>query len=129
MAILLRIFYLREIIFSINYEFLCIFYFSWVYKKSSDNNKRGIFMSIKNKKFLSFVLSFAMVLSILVVPANISHAEGNETLTIVHVNDMHGRVAENAGNKELGFAKLASVVNGLRESDTNVLFLNAGDTF
>ncbi|MBC7087804.1 MAG: 5'-nucleotidase C-terminal domain-containing protein [Tissierellales bacterium] len=86
-------------------------------------------MSIKNKKFLSFVLSFAMVLSILVVPANISHAEGNETLTIVHVNDMHGRVAENAGSKELGFAKLASVVNGLRESDPNVLFLNAGDTF
>ncbi|TJX68363.1 LysM peptidoglycan-binding domain-containing protein [Soehngenia saccharolytica] len=86
-------------------------------------------MSIKNKKFLSVVLSFAMVLSFLIVPTNVTHAASNETLTIVHVNDMHGRVAENEGSKELGFAKLASVVNGLREDDPNLLFLNAGDTF
>ncbi|HPP32281.1 MAG TPA: 5'-nucleotidase C-terminal domain-containing protein, partial [Soehngenia sp.] len=86
-------------------------------------------MSTRNKKFLSIVLSFAMVLGFLIVPTNTTQAASNESLTIVHVNDMHARVAENEGSKELGFAKLASVVNGLRTTDPNVLFLNAGDTF
>jgi len=86
-------------------------------------------MITRNKKFLSIVLSFAMVLGFLIVPTNVTQAASSESLTIVHVNDMHGRVAENEGSSELGFAKLASVVNGLRATDPNVLFLNAGDTF
>jgi 5'-nucleotidase len=84
-------------------------------------------MITRNKKFLSIVLSFAMVLSFLILPASVTEAANHQTLTIVHVNDMHGRVAENEGSSELGFAKLASVVNGLRAEDPNVLFLNAGD--
>jgi 5'-nucleotidase len=68
-----------------------------------------------------------MVLSFLILPTNVTEAANHQTLTIVHVNDMHGRVSENEGSKELGFAKLASVVNGLRAEDPNVLFLNAGD--
>lgn len=52
-----------------------------------------------------------------------------ERVSIVHTNDLHGRVMYNEANGELGFAKIASVVNGVRKSNPNTLVLDIGDTF
>lgn len=82
---------------------------------------------LKNKRVLSFALSFVLMLGLVLMPSQFAFAEEVQTLTIVHVNDVHGRVEENAGNKELGFAKLKTKVDLLKEEDPNLLFLNAGD--
>jgi len=86
-------------------------------------------MYYKNKKFLSVFLSLVLFLGLTILPGQAAYAEEAVKLTIVHVNDVHGRVEENAGSGELGFAKLMTKVNMLREENPNLLFLNAGDVF
>ena len=51
---------------------------------------------------------------------------GYKTISIVHVNDTHGRIEENEKNGELGFAKLKTYFDN-RNSNNNALLLNAGD--
>jgi 5'-nucleotidase len=57
-----------------------------------------------------------------------------QRLTILHTNDLQGQVLpfeEIAGSKIVeigGFARLATAVQQIRESDENVLLLDAGDT-
>jgi 5'-nucleotidase len=70
-----------------------------------------------------------MILGLVILPNQTAFAAEVQTLTIVHVNDVHGRVEENAGSKELGFAKLKTKVDMLKEVDPNLLLLNAGDAF
>jgi 5'-nucleotidase len=70
-----------------------------------------------------------MILGLVIMPNQAAFAAEVQTLTIVHVNDVHGRVEENAGSKELGFAKLRTAVEMMKEEDPNLLFLNAGDAF
>ncbi|WP_128425195.1 5'-nucleotidase C-terminal domain-containing protein [Gudongella oleilytica] len=82
---------------------------------------------LRNKRVISFALSFVLLLGLVLIPDQFAFAEEVQTLTIVHVNDVHGRVEENAGSKELGFAKLKTKVDLLKEEDPNLLFLNAGD--
>jgi 2',3'-cyclic-nucleotide 2'-phosphodiesterase (5'-nucleotidase family) len=49
-------------------------------------------------------------------------------ITIVHTNDVHGRVwAEEGG--AMGYTHMAAIVKELREAGENVLLLDAGDTF
>lgn len=83
----------------------------------------------RNNRIISFALSLVMVLGLIIMPNQAVFAAEVQTLTIVHVNDVHGRVEENAGNKELGFAKLRTAVDMMKEEDPNLLFLNAGDAF
>ena len=84
-------------------------------------------MRLSNKKIVSLFLSLALIVSILVGSWTTVFAEDVKTLTIVHVNDVHGQVVEDEGNGVIGYAKLATIVKELRE-DSNVLLLNAGDT-
>lgn len=83
----------------------------------------------RNNRIISFALSLVMILGLVIMPNQAAFAAEVQTLTIVHVNDVHGRVEENAGSKELGFAKLRTAVEMMKEEDPNLLFLNAGDAF
>lgn len=51
---------------------------------------------------------------------------GYKTISVVHVNDTHGRVEENEKNGELGFAKLKTYYDNKNVAN-NALLLNAGD--
>ena len=57
------------------------------------------------------------------------------TITIVHVNDTHshldahGEKDHELNSKEGGIAKAATIINGLRATEPNVLLLHAGDLF
>ncbi|MDX9916803.1 MAG: 5'-nucleotidase C-terminal domain-containing protein [Gudongella sp.] len=84
---------------------------------------------IRNKRITSLALSLLMILALVIMPNQFAFAEEVQTLTIVHVNDVHGRVEENEGNKEIGFAKMKTEVELLRAEDPNLLFVNAGDIF
>ncbi len=87
-------------------------------------------MNLRNRKVLSIILSFALILGIMIVPGKIAFAEdAPKTLTIVHVNDVHGRLKLNDRGKEIGFARLKTKIDELKAADPNVLVLNAGDTF
>ncbi|MDQ0493901.1 5'-nucleotidase C-terminal domain-containing protein [Paenibacillus brasilensis] len=47
-------------------------------------------------------------------------------ITILHTNDTHAHVVAN--DKEMGFAKLAGIIDQYRASNPNTLLLDAGDT-
>ena len=83
----------------------------------------------RKNRIISFALSLVMIFGLVIMPNQAAFAAEVQTLTIVHVNDVHGRVEENAGSKELGFAKLRTAVEMMKEEDPNLLFLNAGDAF
>ncbi|MDU5230279.1 bifunctional metallophosphatase/5'-nucleotidase [Anaerococcus octavius] len=51
---------------------------------------------------------------------------GYKTISVVHVNDTHGRVEENEKNEELGFAKLKTYYDD-KNVENNAILLNAGD--
>ena len=84
---------------------------------------------LRNKRIFSWMLSLALVVGLMVAPTGVAFAEEAQTLTIVHVNDVHGRLAESQWDGALGFAKLKTKVDQLRAEDPNLLLLNAGDTF
>ncbi|MBG9795057.1 5'-nucleotidase [Paenibacillus dendritiformis] len=48
-------------------------------------------------------------------------------VTIGHTNDLHGHVLEDAKAKEMGYAKLATLMKDLREENPNTMLLDAGD--
>ena len=85
-------------------------------------------MNLRNKRFISVILSFVLVLGIMIAPSSVFAAE-TQKLTIVHVNDVHGRLKFDEGQKEIGFGRLKTKVDELKEDNPNVLLLNAGDTF
>ncbi len=87
----------------------------------------------KNKrKIVSLFLSLVLVLGIFVGTApQIAFADEAVSLTILHVNDVHGRIEyQDTESREpsIGFAKLKTKVDELRAANSNVLLLNAGDT-
>jgi len=60
------------------------------------------------------------------------HALGEaltEQITIAHTNDVHGHIVEDKNNKEMGYAKMATLLKQWREDSENFLLLDAGDTF
>ena len=84
---------------------------------------------LRKKRFLSLFLSLALILGILVGAApQIAFADDVKTITILHVNDVHGRVQPDERDKAMGFALLKTKVDELREANPNTLLLNAGDT-
>lgn len=88
-------------------------------------------MNLRNKRVLSIMLSFALILGIMIAPGSAVFAEETaaKTLTIVHVNDVHGRLKLDERGGEIGLARLKTKVEELRAEDPNLLLLNAGDTF
>ncbi len=87
-------------------------------------------MNFRNNRVLSLILSFALILGIMIVPSSGVFAEdGAKTLTIVHVNDVHGRLKLDERGKEIGLGRLKAKVDELKAEDPNLLLLNAGDTF
>ncbi|MDR7869635.1 MAG: 5'-nucleotidase C-terminal domain-containing protein [Tissierellaceae bacterium] len=85
-------------------------------------------MNSINKKILSLFLSLVLILGVIIGAAPmVAFAETeSSTLTIVHVNDVHGQVKGN--DSVIGYEKLKTIVNDLKEENPNVLLLNAGDT-
>ena len=81
----------------------------------------------KNKKLFSFLLSLVLALGVLVTPIHdAAFAEDTENVTeiaIVHTNDTHSRIKEG-----IGFAKIPTIVQGLKNEGKEVLLLDAGDT-
>ena len=83
----------------------------------------------RNKRIIGMVMSFVLVLGLMIMPATASFADGHETLTIVHVNDVHGRMEENDYDGTLGYPKMKTFLDGLKEENPNLLLLHAGDSF
>ncbi|MFD0590274.1 bifunctional metallophosphatase/5'-nucleotidase [Paenibacillus sp. GCM10027627] len=50
-------------------------------------------------------------------------------ITIGHTNDVHGHIEENKNLKELGYAKIATLIKQMRAENPNFLLMDAGDTF
>ena len=85
-------------------------------------------MGLRNRRFISFILSFVLILGIVIMPKGVLAAE-SQKLTIVHVNDVHGRLKFDESSKQIGFGRLKTKVDELKTADPNLLLLNAGDTF
>ncbi|MGM0397320.1 MAG: 5'-nucleotidase C-terminal domain-containing protein [Bacillota bacterium] len=83
----------------------------------------------RNKRIIGMVMSFVLVLGLMIMPATVLFAAGHDTLTIVHVNDVHGRMAEDDYGGTLGYPKMKTFVDSLREEEPNLLLLHAGDSF
>lgn len=87
------------------------------------------------KKIISFILiaglllSFAGCISTDEPSEKSSLAPAPDTnLVVVHTNDTHARVREGKYDG-MGFAKIETLINELKEENPNVLVLDAGDTF
>ncbi len=80
----------------------------------------------RKKSFVSFVA--LLLMTVLLLPAQLMAADTvQKTFTIVHTNDTHSRVEEDAG---MGFAKIATKINEIRSAQgkENVIVLDAGDS-
>lgn len=87
-------------------------------------------MGFKRSRILSFLLSAALILGVVLVPGQIAFADEveSQSLTLVHVNDVHGRVKDDDYEGAIGYPRLKTMVDLLKAKDPNVLLLNAGDT-
>ncbi len=87
-------------------------------------------MNLRNKRFVSFFMSLALVFGLLIIPSqNFAYAQEAQAinLTILHTNDMHSRIK--GDESVIGLAKLATLVKDLKKENPNLLLLDAGDTF
>ncbi|MBN3524628.1 bifunctional metallophosphatase/5'-nucleotidase [Paenibacillus apiarius] len=48
-------------------------------------------------------------------------------VTIGHTNDVHGHILDDEKAKEMGYAKLATLMKSLREENSNTMLIDAGD--
>lgn len=86
-------------------------------------------MKFRNKRILSLFLSIALVIGILVGAAPAFAEEAAKVLTIVHVNDMHGRYDFDDYEGAMGFGRLKAKVDELRVANPNLLLFDSGDAF
>ena len=56
-----------------------------------------------------------------------SNSSKSLNLTIVHTNDVHGRVEYDKDNKVTGYAKMQTYIKDLKAKNKNVLLMDAGD--
>lgn len=86
-------------------------------------------MYFKEKRVLSFFLSLALVFSLVVgiMPIK-SFADGAsaDEIIILHTNDIHAKYAEGKYDG-MGFAKMKTKIDQIRDEHENVLLLDAGD--
>lgn len=82
---------------------------------------------MKRMKLAGRLLLAILILQLLALPAAVASADqGETTITIVHVNDVHSRVEQTDAN--IGYAKLSTFVKRLKAENPNTLLLDAGDT-
>lgn len=63
-----------------------------------------------------------------VVVTNASTSTNNDTVTVLHTNDVHGRMVEDDRNGVIGDALLSGIVNDTRSKGTTLVF-DSGDSF
>ncbi|MBZ2175889.1 5'-nucleotidase C-terminal domain-containing protein [Schnuerera sp. xch1] len=87
-------------------------------------------MHLKRKKLLSFVLSFILIIRIVTIPVNAE--KKSVQLIILGTTDIHGNIynwsyedGEEVDN--IGFAKVYSVVEAVRDENPNTLLVDNGD--
>ncbi len=78
-----------------------------------------------SRKRLVLVLVLTMILTSF-SSLGVFAAGHEQTLVLLHTNDMHGRLLEGEYDG-MGFAKLATLANEFRSENDNVLLLDAGD--
>lgn len=87
----------------------------------------------KHFALLSVIMAFTMLLAACSGTASSSGASSAsaagqaKTLTIVHVNDVHGNVEET--ETSIGYPKIAAFIDKMKTEDPNTIALDAGDTF
>ena len=59
---------------------------------------------------------------------NASSTATNDTVTVLHTNDVHGRMVEDDRNGVIGDARLSGIVNDSRNNGTTLVF-DSGDSF
>ena len=94
--------------------------------------KGGEIMVSKNKRVLSVILSFFLVLGIIIVPTS-SSAEENIKLTIIGTTDLHANIynwsyEDGKEVDDIGMAKVYSVIQKIREENPNTLLIDNGDS-
>ncbi len=84
----------------------------------------------KRRRILSIILTLLLVVGVVFgAVGQVVFAEGPTTkIILVHLNDIHGRVKEDEREGAIGFAKLKTKLDLLKEENPNLLLLNAGDT-
>ena len=78
------------------------------------------------KKLNSFLLALIMVFTFMPFKPAAAANDGSVNITILHTNDIHGRVMEGT-NDGMGLAKLSSKVKEVKATNPNTLLLDAGD--
>lgn len=86
---------------------------------------------ISLKKISALLVSLFVLMSItLVLPFTASAAETTDfTIKIVHTNDIHARVIENADGKIIGMERLGGIIDDNRKDADLSLVLDSGDMF
>ncbi|WP_353095967.1 5'-nucleotidase C-terminal domain-containing protein [Tissierella praeacuta] len=84
-------------------------------------------MKQRNRRIVSLFLSLVLMLGIMIGSVPV-FAEEAKVLTIVHVNDVHGRLNLDEREGSIGLARLKTKVDELKAKNPNLLLLNAGDT-
>lgn len=81
------------------------------------------------KKFISFFLSAMILISISVPAFAADELFTNFLIKIVHTNDIHARVEENAKSGIIGVTKLKSIIDEFTSGADMDLVLDSGDLF
>ena len=79
------------------------------------------------QKALAILLVFSMLFSLIVVAD--AENEGEFQIRIVHTNDIHARVQENADSGIIGVEKLGSIIDSYTAGADMDLVLDSGDLF
>jgi 2',3'-cyclic-nucleotide 2'-phosphodiesterase (5'-nucleotidase family) len=86
-------------------------------------------MRKKTKWLLSAFLTAALLLGIMSSAAAADAempAPAGKHITLLHTNDMHARAVE-AASGEMGFAKIAGIIDSYKSKNANTLVIDAGD--
>lgn len=75
------------------------------------------------RKIFGLLLALVMILSVVILPSEVSIATDQKVISILHTNDVHGNAEEDEDAGKLGYAKLKTFV----DSKQNALLLDAGD--
>jgi len=81
-------------------------------------------ISLVSRRFIALMVMIALILPQLGVAAM---ASAPTTITIFHTNDIHSRVT--ASDTQIGYARMATIVQAARAANPHVLLLEAGDAF
>lgn len=88
-------------------------------------------MNFNSKKFLSFILSFVLIIGIFAIPVNAN--EDLVHITVLGTTDVHGNIynwsyEDGSETDDTGLAKVYTVVQKVREENPNTILLDNGDT-